>query len=154
MSVFVADEQSETLDLATLRLLARTVVELEGYPENAEVTVLLVSDEEMAAYNQRFLKRDGPTDVLAFPVESLIPGVVPETDPSGPPLLLGDVIVAPGYIRKQASELDVTFEDEMALMVTHGILHLLGYDHQNDDEALLMEGRERSILASMGKERR
>lgn len=154
MSVFVADEQSETLDLAGLRHLARTVIELEGYPENAEVTVLLVSDDEMSAYNQRFLKRDGPTDVLAFPVENLMPGVVPETDAAGPPLLLGDVIVAPGYIRQQASDFDVTFDDEMALMVTHGLLHLLGYDHQQDDEAELMEGRERSILASMGKERR
>lgn len=154
MSVFVADEQSETLDLAGLRQLARTVIAFEGYPENAEVTVLLVSDDEMSAYNKRFLDRNGPTDVLAFPVENLVPGVVPESDPSGPPLLLGDVIVAPAYIREQASDFDVTFDDEMALMVTHGLLHLLGYDHQEDEEAAVMEGRERSILASMGKERR
>lgn len=154
MSVFVADEQSQPIDLASLRDLARLVISSEGYPDNAEATLLLVSDDEMAAYNKRFLEREGPTDVLAFPVESLMPGVVPEADPLGPPLLLGDVVVAPAYIDKQAADYGVSFDDELALMVTHGLLHLLGYDHQDDIEAELMEGRERSILALIGKERR
>ena len=154
MSVFVADEQSQPLDLPVLRNLASLVISDEGYPDNAEATLLFVSDDEMSSYNKRFLNREGPTDVLAFPVESLLPGVVPETDPAGPPLLLGDVIIAPAYIKKQASDLGVTFDDEMSLMVTHGLLHLLGYDHQNDNEAAVMEGRERSILAEIGRERR
>lgn len=154
MSVFVADEQSQPLDLPALRELASLVVSAEGYPENAEVTLLLVSNEEMSAYNRRFLDRDGPTDVLAFPVESLIPGVVPETDPLGPPLLLGDVIVAPAYIDNQATTFGVSFDEEMSLMITHGLLHLLGYDHQSKADAELMEGRERYILSTMGKERR
>jgi probable rRNA maturation factor len=154
MSVFVADEQSQPLDLPSLRNLASLVISDEGYPDSAEATLLFVSDEEMSAYNRRFLNREGPTDVLAFPVEALLPGVVPETDPAGPPLLLGDVIVAPSYIERQASEFGVTFDAEMSLMVTHGLLHLLGYDHQNDTEAAVMEGRERSILALIGRERR
>jgi probable rRNA maturation factor len=64
------------------------------------------------------------------------------------------VIVAPAYIRRQAVDFEVEFEDEMALMVTHGILHLLGYDHIDDAEAERMEGRERDLLSKVGRTRR
>lgn len=154
MSVFVADEQRETVGLPHLHALAETVLREEGYPEDAEVTLLFVDETEMASYNGRFLDRDGPTDVLAFPVEELLPGVTPDTDPQGPPLMLGDVVIAPSYVRRQADEHGVSFEDEMALMVTHGILHLLGYDHIDDTEAERMEERERELLAKVGKKRR
>lgn len=154
MSVFLANEQSEELDLPPLHSLAELVISQEGYPEETELTVLLVDEEEMTGYNHRFLDRIGPTDVLSFPVEELLPGVVPEHNPHGPPLLIGDVIVAPSYVRRQAVEFDVSFEDEMALMVTHGILHLLGYDHDNDEDAERMEQRERDLLALLGKARR
>lgn len=154
MSIFLADEQTEQVGLDDLHALAETVLREEGYPSDAEATLLLVSESEMASYNQRFLDRDGPTDVLAFPLEELIPGVVPESDPQGPPLMLGDVVVAPSYVRRQAVEHETTFDDEMALMVTHGILHLLGYDHVDDADAERMESRERELLAKMGRVRR
>jgi probable rRNA maturation factor len=154
VSIFVADEQTQEVDLPALRALAELVVAEEGFPESSEVTVLLVSDDEMGSYNERFLTRSGPTDVLAFPVEDLKPGVAPERDVNDPPLLLGDIIVAPEYILRQAEEYGVTFDDEMSLMVVHGLLHLLGYDHQTDDEAEMMETRERQILAKVGKVRR
>lgn len=150
----MADEQTQEVDLPALRALAELVVAEEGFPESSEVTVLLVSDDEMGSYNQRFLTRSGPTDVLAFPVEDLKPGVAPERDVNDPPLLLGDIIVAPEYIFRQAEEYGVTFDDEISLMVVHGLLHLLGYDHQTDDEAEMMETRERQILAKVGKVRR
>jgi probable rRNA maturation factor len=152
--VFLADEQSEELDLPALRSLAAMVLEQENYPPDTEVTLLFVSNEEMSAYNKKFLDRDGPTDVLAFPVEELKPGVVPDKDRNGPPFILGDVIVAPAYVTNQATLFEVTPEDEMTLMVVHGILHLLGYDHQNDDDAELMEGRESELMIMVGKERR
>jgi probable rRNA maturation factor len=154
LSVFLADEQTEQVGLSGLHSLAELVLREEGYPYDAEVTLLFVSEPEMASYNQRFLEREGPTDVLAFPVEELLPGIVPDHDPQGPPLMLGDVLVAPAYVRRQADEHGVTFEDEMALMVTHGILHLLGYDHVDDDQAERMERRERELLAMVGKARR
>lgn len=154
MSIFVADEQSGDVDLAGIRSLAELVVSQEGYPEDAEVTLLLVSNEEMSSYNKRFLDRDGPTDVLAFPVEDLKPGTVPDRDVNDPPLLLGDIIVAPAYISDQAADFEVSFEDEMSLMVVHGLLHLLGYDHQSNEEAEQMEDRERSILSRVGMTRR
>ena len=154
MSVFLADEQSEEIGLSDLRSLAEMVLSEEGYPKDTEVTILLIDEEEMSEYNERFLNRSGPTDVLAFPVEDLLPGVVPEHDPHGPPLMIGDVIVAPAYIRRQATENSVAFEDEMALMVTHGVLHLIGYDHIVDEDAERMEQRERDLLARVGKARR
>ncbi|HSK06937.1 MAG TPA: rRNA maturation RNase YbeY [Acidimicrobiia bacterium] len=154
MSVFLADEQGVPVDLDRLRRLAELVLAEEGYPSETELTVLLVSEDEMAAYNERFLERSGPTDVLAFPVEELMPGVVPDQDSNGPPLIIGDVIVAPGYVGRQAEENDVVFEDEMALMVAHGILHLLGYDHIDDDDAETMERREVELLSMVGVTRR
>lgn len=154
MSVFLADEQGVPVDLDRLRRLAELVLAEEGYPTDTELTVLLVSEDEMAAYNERFLERSGPTDVLAFPVEELMPGVVPDQDSNGPPLIIGDVIVAPGYVGRQAEENDVEFEDEMALMVAHGILHLLGYDHIDDADAEMMERREVELLGLVGVTRR
>jgi probable rRNA maturation factor len=154
VSVFLADEQGESVDLDQLRRLAELVLSEEGYPSETELTVLLVSDDEMAAYNERFLDRSGPTDVLAFPVEELLPGVVPDQDSNGPPLIVGDVIVAPAYVSRQADENEADFGDEMALMVAHGILHLLGYDHIEDDDAELMERRESELLSLVGVMRR
>jgi probable rRNA maturation factor len=154
VSVFLADEQGVPVDLDRLRRLAELVLTEEGYPTETELTVLLVSEDEMAAYNERFLERSGPTDVLAFPVEELLPGVVPDQDSNGPPLIIGDVIVAPGYVGRQAKENDVEFEDEMALMVAHGILHLLGYDHIDDADAEMMEQREVELLGLVGVTRR
>ena len=154
MSVFLANEQSEELDPGPLHNLAELVLAQEGYPEETELTLLLVDEEEMTGYNERFLIRNGPTDVLAFPVEELLPGVVPEHDPNGPPIMIGDVIIAPSYVRRQAGDFGVTFEDEMALMVTHGILHLLGYDHEEHVAAERMERRESDLLELVGRVRR
>lgn len=154
MGVFVANEQSQPVDVTALRRLAQLVIAEEGYPDSTEVAILFVRDEEMSGYNDRFLDRKGPTDVLAFPVEDLIPGVVPDLDPNGPPLIVGDVIIAPAYVRAQAEKMGVDPDDEMALMVAHGILHLLGYDHGDDLEAEHMEQRERDLLAKVGRGRR
>lgn len=154
MSVFIADEQTEAFGLTDLHSLAEMIMSEEGYPQDAEVTLLFVDETEMSSYNERFLDRHGATDVLAFPVEELLPGVVPDVHSQGPPLMLGDVVIAPAYVRRQAEDSGVTFDDEMALMVTHGILHLLGYDHIEDDEAERMEERERQLLANVGRSRR
>jgi probable rRNA maturation factor len=154
MSVFLANEQTDELDLAELNVLAELILREEGYPDETEVTILFVSEEEISGYNARFLSKSGPTDVLAFPVEDLLPGVVPEYQPMGPPLMLGDVIVAPTYVRRQAEEYGVRYEDEMALMATHGILHLMGYDHEADEDAERMEQRERDLLSRVGRTRR
>jgi probable rRNA maturation factor len=153
MSVFLSDEQTLPTDSAMLRRLAELVMEHERYPAETEVTIMLVSDEAIADYNQRFMERAGPTDVLAFPLDELVPGQPPRFVPGGPPVALGDVIIAPSYVRRQAEEHDSEFSEEIALMVIHGMLHLMGYDHGNDEDAEAMEEKERTILAGVGMRR-
>lgn len=154
MNVFVADEQTEPVDAAFLRELATIALEAESCPTDTEVSVILVGDEEMAGYNTRFLERSGPTDVISLPIEELVPGRPPGSVPGGPPPLLGDVIIDPAHIRRQAVELGRDFDDEIALMVVHGLLHLLGYAHESDEKADRMEERERLILAAAGRDPR
>ena len=155
MTVLVSDEHpSSGVDPEHLRQLAEAVLSAEGFAAEAEVSITLVDDDEMASWNSRALGKVGPTDVLSFPVESLRPGEVPAVVPDGPPLLIGDVVIAPDYVRRQAGEQGSDADDEIALMVAHGVLHLLGYDHQNDPEAEVMEAREREILAAVGRTRR
>lgn len=154
MNVFVADEQTEPVDVNSLRALAVSVLEAEECPPGSEVSLMLVGDDDMAGYNQRFLRRAGPTDVISLPIEELAPGRPPTVTKLGPPPMLGDVIIAPAYVRRQADELETEFDDEVALMVVHGLLHLLGYDHADDTDAERMEERERRLLAAAGRKRR
>lgn len=155
MTVLVSDEHpSSGVDPEHLRQLAEAVLFAEGFPPEAEVSITLVEDDEMAAWNSRALGQPGPTDVLSFPVETLRPGKVPVSIADGPPILIGDVVIAPDYVRRQADRYGVVADDEIALMVAHGILHLLGYDHEEDVDAELMEKRERDILAGQGRSRR
>lgn len=151
MNVFVADEQDDPLDLDFVRKLATLVLEQEGLPDRTDVTIMFVDERQITDYNRRFMQRQGPTDVLAFPVEQLTPGTYPQPLPHEPPLTLGDVVIAPSVVRRQSPG---RFDDELALMVVHGLLHLLGYDHMNDRDAHRMESRERNLLAQVGRTRR
>lgn len=151
MNVFFADEQDHPLDTEPLRSIAAGVLEEEGFPPETEVAVVLVGPKEMADYNERFMNRRGPTDVLAFPLEEFQPGRPPVAEPNGPPLNLGDVFVCPFVVRDNSEAAGVAFEDEMALMVVHGLLHLLGYDHTRDEDAERMELRERRLLRLVTK---
>lgn len=151
MTIFLADEQGVPVPADDLRHLAAVVAEHEGYPDSIEVTVLLVDDETIAGYNQRFMSREGPTDVLAFPLEALIPGEAPEWDDGDAPIHLGDIVISPGYVQRQATERGIEFLDELSLMVVHGMLHLMGWDHPDDELAEEMEARETAILARVGR---
>ncbi|MDR9450222.1 MAG: rRNA maturation RNase YbeY [Acidimicrobiia bacterium] len=153
MNVFLADEQDDPLDPEPLRRLAELVLREEQFPIDTEVSLLLVGEEQIATYNERFMQRPGATDVLAFPVEHLKPGVVPDRRPGGPPLNIGDVVIAPSIVRAQAEAAGVSFDEELSLLVVHGLLHLLGYDHQDDVDADEMEDRERQLLERIGRRR-
>ena len=159
LEVFVADEQSaHPVDAVHLVELARNVLDAQGVRGDAEVSLLFVDEPAMAELNRRFLGKDGPTDVLSFPidddvgelgaraVDSLGPGPVNDVEPSDAPALLGDVVVCPAVARRNAPGHAGTYDDEMALLVVHGILHLLGMDHEDDQEAEAMERRERELL--------
>lgn len=105
-----------------------------------------VAPEVIAAMNEEFLGHRGPTDVLSFAIED------DWRAHAGPgPLLLGDVVICPEVAFANAPAHDSTYEEELALLVVHGILHVLGRDHEIDAEAEEMEAREREILAAFGE---
>jgi probable rRNA maturation factor len=162
IDVFAADEQSAApVDLERWSTLARSVLSSRGLPGDTEVSLLFVDEAAIAALNERFLSRPGPTDVLAFPVEDDpvstgrfpdMGGTGPGSDPDEePPLLLGDVVVCPAVARANAAERGEAYEDELALLVVHGLLHLLGLDHEAEAEAEAMEALERELLDTFYK---
>jgi len=150
VSIFFADEQSVPVPLESLQRLAEVVMSAEGLAADTELSVILVDVDEISQYNQRFMGRSGPTDVLAFPVEELEAGKPPVGFANGPPVTLGDIFVCPQIVAEQAVEAGTNMEQEMALILTHGLLHLLGYDHDSDPEAERMADRERALLAAAG----
>jgi len=159
IQVFGADEQDVVaVDVLRYLRLAQLVLTEEGVPPDAEVSVVFVGEDAIADLNERFLEGDGPTDVLAFPIdEDALPGGrQPDqggrgpgspAEASVPPIVLGDVLVCPAVAARQAEGLGRDLDDELALLVVHGVLHLLGYDHAEPDETMKMRGREADLLA-------
>ncbi len=119
------------------RAAAAALVGIEG-----DVVVLLTDDAAVRDLNARFRDRDGPTNVLSFPaVEMTIPGQAPH---------LGDLVVAHGVCAAEAAAQGKTLGDHLTHLVVHGVLHLLGRDHEAETEAAAMEAEERTLLASLG----
>jgi probable rRNA maturation factor len=151
VNVFLSDEQDLAADIESLRSFAERVLEEEGFPPETELAVYLVTGEEMTGYNQRFMDGKGPTDVLAFPIEMLQPGVAPRLAPGEPPLNIGDVFLCPAEIERRARTENFPYDDFLHLLLAHGILHLLGYEHDDEGAARLMEDREDQLLALIGR---
>jgi probable rRNA maturation factor len=157
--VFAADEQStHRVDSIRWIRLAEAVLRSEGVRGDTEVSLLFVDEDAIADLNSRFLGREGPTDVLAFPIddEPVESGRSPDSGGSGPgftsepeeaPSLLGDVVICPAVAERNAPDHAGTYEDEIALLVVHGLLHILGMDHEDPEEAEAMEARERELLS-------
>ncbi len=153
MSIAITDERDDPFPVGPLDHLAELVLRGEGVPSDAEVAITLVDIEEMTVLNEQYMGEAGPTDVLSFPLEHLTAGTPPVAEPNGPPVALGDVVICPAQVLVNAERNAVDVVDEMALMVVHGLLHLLGYDHVDDDDAQHMEGRERRYLELAGRRR-
>jgi probable rRNA maturation factor len=164
VEVFVADEQSsQPVDGARWQRLAQDVLDAESVRGDAELSLLFVDEATMSELNKRFMGQEGPTDVLAFPLEDDMVGAGrwPDNGPTGPasnraepeeaPLLLGDVVVCPSVAAVNAPTHAGTYDDEMALLVVHGILHVLGMDHADPEEAAAMQAKERSLLERFHK---
>ncbi|MBT8213194.1 MAG: rRNA maturation RNase YbeY [Acidimicrobiia bacterium] len=153
MSLTLSDSQDRTVDSEIISTVAGVVVDEEGLPPDTELSVALIDTSAMAQLNEAHMGKDGATDVLAFPLEAAKPGRPPTSTPGGPPIAIGDVFICPDVVAANAAAAGVPFDDEVALMVVHGILHLLGYDHVDDEDAALMEGRETDLLALTGRTR-
>lgn len=149
MDITFVDDQDDPLPTEPLIELARTAMEAEGVPQRSQVSLALVDEGRMAELNADYMGREGPTDVLSFPIEDPSSDFRVDSDDE-PPLLLGDIVICPAVVRANAGAAGVAFEDEIALMVVHGVLHLLGRDHVIEAEAEAMEQREREILALAG----
>jgi probable rRNA maturation factor len=112
-------------------------------PES-ELSILLIDDDEMQRLNREYLSRDRPTNVLAFSMRD-------GEDQNLNPALLGDVVISTETAQREALQKDVTLEEEMALLLVHGILHLLGYDHENNPSAAdEMQTKEEEVLMHLG----
>ncbi len=159
VDVFVADEQNRNpVDAVRWRSLAEAVLGAQGVRGDVEMSVLFVDEQSMSDLNKRFMGKEGSTDVLAFPIdeEPSDRGRSPDSGGTGPgspslesadaPTMLGDVVICPVVADRNAPTHAGTYDDEIALLVVHGILHLLGMDHVDDEEARVMEHREQELL--------
>ena len=149
MTVSLEVEDDSWQALAGLGQLARTTVEaaLRGAGadvEGCEVALLFTDDASIAEINAEWRGKDKPTNVLSFPAPEDMP--VPE----GEPRPLGDIVLAYGVVAREAAEQGKTLHDHAAHLIVHGMLHLLGYDHEDDVEAQDMERLETSILKGLG----
>ncbi len=154
MTVEVVESEPIDADASALAAFAQEVLEREGVASDARLTLTFETSDALAALNEEHLGKTGPTDVLSFPIEDAEPGRPPVADPGGPPLDLGDIVISGDVVADHADRYGVTFEDELYLMVCHGVLHILGWDHQTGAEATRMEAREAHHLATIGRTRR
>jgi probable rRNA maturation factor len=175
LELFVANEQTDVpVDLDRWSTLARAVLLDEGVVGEVEMSLMFVDEVTIAALNEQYMGKTGPTDVLSFPIDEeaspryggrIAPTAVSASMSAGPtegygdddddedeqPLMLGDVLICPLVAQRNAAEHasekhNGSLDDELALLVVHGILHLLGMDHLVDAEAEEMEAREQELL--------
>ena len=135
-----------SLDLARWARLAAAAARAEGVEDPAEIGLMFVDEAAIGALADRWLHSSHPTDVLAFPVDGPALHAAPAGG-DGPPALIGDVVVAPSVAARQAATAERHPDDELALLVVHGVLHLLGHDHARRSEARRMERRTEAVLA-------
>ena len=111
----------------------------------AELSILLVDEDTMSAYHEKYLGEPGPTDVLSFPMDELRPGTEDMPAPAG---LLGDIVLCPQVAETQAVAAKHSTMDELVMLTTHGLIHLLGFDHAEAEEEREMFGLQRDLIVS------
>jgi probable rRNA maturation factor len=171
------EQSAVAVDVGHLLSLAEAVLRAEGVQGECELSLYFLEEGPMAELNERFMRAHGPTDVLAFPIDDDLvdPGRSPDAGATGPdrapvdpadvPVLLGDVLICPAVAARNAAERAArvaagqapdeddtpngatTVADELALLVVHGTLHVLGMDHGEPAAAAAMQARERELLA-------
>jgi probable rRNA maturation factor len=147
MTIEIQNESGVEVDERRMQRLARFVLDRMRVHPLAELCVTVVDEETIAELNAKWMDKDGPTDVLAFPMDELRPGMVNEEPEEG---VLGDLVLCPTIAQQQAEKAGHTTADEVDLLTVHGILHLLGYDHAEPEEHAEMFGLQGRLLAEWG----
>ncbi len=147
--ILIENNQSEKAPFrgykSALRNAVSATLAAEGFSKKAEISISLVSMEQIRELNRDFRGVDRQTDVLSFPL------LEKGEEDLGPVAYLGDIVVCPRVIFDQAGLFGTTFRQEMCLMVIHSTLHLLGWDHMEENEKKEMFARQESILASLNE---
>ncbi|WP_134741883.1 rRNA maturation RNase YbeY [Nocardioides sp. 503] len=145
MTIEVLNESGLPLDVKHLAGLARFVMDEMRVHPLAELCIKAVDEDTIAELNAHWMGKEGPTDVLAFPMDELRPGLVTEEPEEG---VLGDLMLCPAIAERQGAEAGHGTDAEIELLTTHGILHLLGYDHAEPEEHAEMFGLQDTLLAA------
>jgi len=149
VSIEVLNESGYDLDLDHLAKLARFVMDRMRVHPQAELCIKAVDEDTIAELNQQWMEKEGPTDVLAFPMDELRPGLVDEEPEEG---VLGDLMIAPSVADRQGATAGHGLVGELELLTTHGILHLLGYDHAEPEEHAEMFTLQARLLREFGSQ--
>ena len=150
MTVDINNESGLEADSPGLvRLATFALDQLRIHPQ-AELSILLVDEDTMSSYHEKYMGEPGPTDVLSFPMDELRPPGDEDEPPVG---LLGDIVLCPAVTDRQAREHGRSTTAEAEYLLVHGILHLLGYDHADDDDRTEMFGLNAKIIAAWAAER-
>jgi probable rRNA maturation factor len=143
MTIEVLNESGRELDVTRLAALSRFVMDRMRVHPQAELCIKAVDEDTMTGLNEKWMEGEGPTDVLAFPMDELRPGLVNEDPEEG---ILGDLMLCPAVAEKQAVTAGHSTGAELELLTVHGILHLLGYDHAEPEEHAEMFGLQAELL--------
>lgn len=135
----------KTWDPAEIERLTRFALEQMGVPDSCDVSISLVSEEEIHALNRDYRGKDAPTDVLSFECDNPWDESI-----QGENVELGDVVIALDVVNAQREQFGTSFEQEASLMLVHSLLHLLGFDHMIEDDEREMQGHEKRILDAYG----
>jgi probable rRNA maturation factor len=154
MSIEIANESGVDVDTDAILAVARHTLDEMGVNPLAELSILLVDLDYMTELNHRWMGSDGPTDVLAFPMDEGSVDHGPGESGTGEPALLGDIVLCPEVAAKQAATAGHAAGDELQLLTVHGALHLLGYDHADADEEREMFALQSRLLQGWRSARR
>lgn len=152
MSIEIDNETSYDVDLAAMVRLTRMVLDEQGVHPLVELYLRLVETDAMTSLHEQFMDEPGPTDVLAFPIDELHDQRI-DDDADLPPTVLGDVVLCPAVAEAQAKQAGHSTEAELHLLCTHGVLHLLGYDHGDETEEREMFSLQRRLLEQWSRVR-
>lgn len=151
MSIEISNETEQQIDELEFVQCAQFVFDRMHLSDAVDMSILFIDPEPMEHLHIKWLDLEGPTDVMSFPMDELRPGTSQQPTAEG---TLGDVVICPQVARKQALAAGHSTVEEMLLLLVHGILHLLGYDHaEPEDEATMFALQRRLLLEFLASER-